>query len=856
MRSSVALAAAGWFCLLLGCVGTGGAVPPSEFRSDWSAQAAGTWIGPDYWANRLQDWRVADGRLECVRARLPMRTAHLTSWRTERTEGGLVVSVRTGSRGQDAVAAGAFTGILIGAGAADLDPRAACLVQSAPGPDGGVLLGIDGAGGLFLADFTRANFRKATERAAVGTACLKDVVLQLTAEEVDAGWRLVGLAMEPGTGEVLGRVERTGVDPTALLGNLALVSHRGGNRERSMFWFEDWQATGEMLVWRPELRVGPILAALHTLSDGVLKMSAVMMPIAAGEVALEVQRGGRWSEVAVAPFAAPDYTACLRVEDWPSNERVPYRLRYAVPGAKAPRGSSYEGVVRPDPVDQPELSLAALSCVHQVRFGFGRAGYPWNDQALWFPHVETCEVLEFQDPDLLFFAGDQIYEGASPTPPDRGPDAGLDYLYKWYLWCWAFRDLARDRPVVTIPDDHDVFQGNLWGAGGRKARRDNEGGYVMPADWVRMVERTQTSHLPDPADPAPVGQGIGVYFTNLDYGGVSFAILEDRKFKSGPKGLVDHGGPRPDHITDPDLDMASVDVEGAELLGERQLQWLDRWARSWDGVEMKAVLSQTVFANVATHHGSRQDFLLADMDSNGWPQSGRNEALAAIRRAFAVMISGDQHLATVVHHGIDAHGDAGWSFCVPAVANFYLRSWSPKTAGKNRQPGQPEYTGDFSDGFGNLVTLAAASNVRGPSGRTPKELYDKNPGHGLIRFLKPEREVVFECWPRGLDSRTGEQFLGWPIRVQQLDNYARQPAAYLPPLTVEGVDDPVLVVEDSDGELVYALRLPSASWQPPVFAPGRYRVTVREGRGHPERAQTVWLEAGPKDAEAVEIRVP
>ena len=53
--------------------------------------------------------------------------------------------------------------------------------------------------------------------------------------------------------------------------------------------------------------------------------------------------------------------------------------------------------------------------------------------------------------------------------------------------------------MAVIIDDHDVFQGNLWGAGGRKARRVNEGGYVMPADWVRMVERTQTSHLPDPA---------------------------------------------------------------------------------------------------------------------------------------------------------------------------------------------------------------------------------------------------------------------------------------------------------------------------------------------------------------------
>ena len=56
---------------------------------------------------------------------------------------------------------------------------------------------------------------------------------------------------------------------------------------------------------------------------------------------------------------------------------------------------------------------------------------------------------------------------------------------------------------------------------------------MHPADFVKMVERTQTSHLPDPFDPTPVGQGIGVYYSHLVWGRVSIAILEDRKFKSG-----------------------------------------------------------------------------------------------------------------------------------------------------------------------------------------------------------------------------------------------------------------------------------------------------------------------------------
>ncbi len=117
----------------------------------------------------------------------------------------------------------------------------------------------------------------------------------------------------------------------------------------------------------------------------------------------------------------------------------------------------------------------------------------------------------------------------------------LDYLYKWYLWYWAYRDLTAEIPAVTIPDDHDVFHGNVWGAGGRAtppgltgAAAQDAGGYKLPAAWVNMVQRTQTSHLPRRTIPATVDQGIGVYYTDLLYGGVSFAVIEDRKFKSAP----------------------------------------------------------------------------------------------------------------------------------------------------------------------------------------------------------------------------------------------------------------------------------------------------------------------------------
>ena len=74
----------------------------------------------------------------------------------------------------------------------------------------------------------------------------------------------------------------------------------------------------------------------------------------------------------------------------------------------------------------------------------------------------------------------------------------------------------------------------------------------MPVEYVKEVERAQTSHLPDPYDPTPIQRGIGTYYTDLNWGRISFAIIEDRKFKTGPAERIPKQGPRPDHIRNPE----------------------------------------------------------------------------------------------------------------------------------------------------------------------------------------------------------------------------------------------------------------------------------------------------------------
>ena len=52
------------FMVMLVCDGAG--QTRAQFTSAFDSTPDRPWIGPDYWANPLQDWRVAGGALECI----------------------------------------------------------------------------------------------------------------------------------------------------------------------------------------------------------------------------------------------------------------------------------------------------------------------------------------------------------------------------------------------------------------------------------------------------------------------------------------------------------------------------------------------------------------------------------------------------------------------------------------------------------------------------------------------------------------------------------------------------------------------------------------------------------------------
>lgn len=853
----------------------------ARFNSPWKTSVDRVWLGPEYYANRLQDWRLQGGRLECVEGapNFPVRTVHLLPAAFGAGTGTMEMEVRSGPiQSSGPMQEGAFRGFLIGVGGPHVDYRLSAQVHHRPAEDGGLLAIVDANGRVSLRDFSTGSTAQPSWSVG-GKLDLQDIPEFSPEERQDPGppenWNgAVRLVMELQSTITGHRLKLTAYDdlskklissltwsavPDSFTdGGLALVSHLGDQETRQGFWFRQWEGMGGKLRFDPLLMYGPVLATQYTLHKNTLRLTAQMGPLGKDDsqkARLAIQPhdwNGNWKAAADAELVAGSYTFTFEVPDWDHRHDTPFRIEYDLKDANGDiRVLFYDGLIRKEPLEKEELVIAAFTG-HKIYTG----GLKWNSGGLWFPHAELVAAVKSQSPDFLFFSGDQVYEG-DLTPAERRSveKSNLDYLYKWYRWCWAFEDLIRTTPSVCIPDDHDVYHGNIWGAGGKKAvgkeglRAQDAGGYKMDPWFVNNVHRTQTSHLPPPFDPAPIEQGISVYYTEVNYGGISFAVVADRMFKSSPTIMVPEGKVVNGWFQNEDFDpVRNADVPGAVLLGQRQLDFLNHWAVDWsDQTWMKVVLSQTIFANVATlPETAKSDSVVprlphlpameypendkkaADADSNGWPQTGRNKALRAMRKGFAFHIAGDQHLGSTIQYGVDAFRDSGFALCVPSVANTFPRRWYPPEGGLNREPQAPKYTGDFLDGFGNRLTVRAVSNPI-QSNREPRNLYDRAPGYGIVRFNRKTRTAQMECWPRWIDPQKQDaaQYPGWPIQAHQLENYHGSNVHYLPEIEVEEVTDQVLEVrEQISGDILYAIRMSGSVFLPKVFRAGTYAVRV------------------------------
>jgi alkaline phosphatase D len=753
---------------LAGFAGKSSTTAGAEATTDpWAKTHDRVFLGGQFWANPMEDWQIKDGGAECLHTGGGRSVHSLTHQITKNSPFSLSVTLTR----IEAMKTDGGAGFRIGVKSEINEHRSNVFVTT------GINAGWQGDK-LVLGPRLQAfpALAKNTLRLTLtGQAEGLQTKLTLTATDAASGAELATLIHSLESEKVLGNVSLAN-NYAGATGGAKKGKAKGGAAGGGRYRFENWTLSGEAFTVSPQQQFGPLLWTMYSLSDSrtdegfVMKISALTGPMGAKDnqqVELHVQRGGAWRTLGSAKLDPDAWVATFRIPRWDEKQTTPYKVIYR---EKHRDGTStdheWAGIIKANPAGRP-LRMAALTC--QNDYGF--------------PYAPVAENLVKLDPDLVFFSGDQIYEnhgGFGLIREPAGP-AILNYLRKFYQHGWAFREVMRNAPTLCLPDDHDVFQGNIWGEAGKKmdvgdTGASSKGGYIEPARMVNAVHKTNVAHHPDAYDVTPVMQDISVYYGDMVYGGVSFAILADRQWKSGPE-HVETGSGRADHVLDESFDTAALDKPGLILLGERQEDFLKKWSNDWRGHSLKAVLSQTVFANMATHHGGFDGYLKADLDSGGWPQTPRNRAIDLMRPSMALHINGDQHLTTLVQYGVEKQRDSNWSFCTPAIAAGYPRWWRPdemKMPHTNRPKHGNADTGEYLDGLGNKAYVYAVGNpVVGQAPNRYQKAHEKGSGFGFITFDTEKKTYYIESYRFLIDATDGKpsnQFPGWPVTLHQAEN--------------------------------------------------------------------------------------
>ncbi len=781
-----------------------------EFSANFDNTNDRIWVGRDFWSVPLEDWKVENGKLHSTGDVPNSRVNVLTSVLSPET-GNFEISAKINLTNKGKLPGSA--GFLIGLhDKEDPDVRAACYFG------GGIKAGVSLKGYAFLKD-EKADLPDGFD--------FDEFNVNVTGSSTTLKMNITD---KNGT-----KVQELNCVTEGLQGLIALAANitveeneKPGN---SNFSFDDLEFSGSKVIEKPENSFGPVLWTMYTLSKKTVKLMALLPPVGENdnqEVSLQLKNGENWETVDTKTLEPDSRTAVFKLENWDDTKDVEYRVEYIEKGKDGSETPAlYNGIIRKDPVDKP-LKFGGLTC--QYHYGF--------------PYTPLVSSLAKLDPDLLYFSGDQIYEGNGGYPIKREPaDVSIvNYLGKYYMFGWAFGDLMRDRPTICTPDDHDVYHGNLWGEGGiakpEGAGSSDTRGFMQSVQMVNVVNRTNCGQLPDPYDNNPIDRGMSVWYTDLNYGRISFAIVSDRIFKTGPEAVSDWEG-RHDHMKQAREDLSFLDQPGVKLLGDRQMNFLDNWILDWTGADMKVLLSQTVFANPATHHGGLDGYLYGDLDSGGWPKSGRDKAIRLMRKGAVFHINGDQHVPSLVQYGLENYRDAGWSFCTPAIAVVYLRWFLPDEVGypvlDRPEHGYPN-TGKYTDAFGNKNYVYAIGNP-GKNTIDKESRYNhaqiRSSGFGLVTFDKNERTINMDAWRFKADvenpNPVRDQFPGWPKKISQFDNLGQGANNILPEITVNKTNQLIQIDNEKTGELVNIYRMNGNKIQPALFEKGIFTLKIGEG---------------------------
>lgn len=328
-------------------------------------------------------------------------------------------------------------------------------------------------------------------------------------------------------------------------------------------------------------------------------------------------------------IADPAWGHSVHVEVTGLSPGRPYFYRFIAAGITSPIGRTRTAPARGSMPDR--LRIAFSACQHY------EAGY-----------YAAHHHIAAEEPDLVLFLGDYIYEGnpgtkgvrqhLNPEPIDIEGYRARYATYKRDPMLQASHQVA---PWVTTWDDHEV-QDNYTGI------RDKHNGDLAAFALRRAAAyKAYYEHMPLRAAQRPNGGAMRMYRT-IDWGALAqFQVIDDRQYRDAPpcqlpgtiENHLDTAGQRPDCAERYDTHRT--------MLGHAQEMWLDgalgRTKARWNVLTQQTLMKQEL--RIPPNHPEAGPSVY---NTDGWDGfvAARDRVVRRWRDAKTpnpVVVSGDIH---------------------------------------------------------------------------------------------------------------------------------------------------------------------------------------------------------------------
>jgi alkaline phosphatase D len=351
--------------------------------------------------------------------------------------------------------------------------------------------------------------------------------------------------------------------------------------------------------------------ALHDGGMGVQQV-ALRWEVAADEAFANVVRRGEWMAMAGRAHSAHVAVDGLSPDRW-------YWYRFVAGNEVSPTGRTR--TLPAAGAEPSRLRFALASCQH-YEYGYFSA----------YQHMRE------EDPDLVFFVGDYIYEYSADAGRVRAhstpePRTLADYRtrHAQYHLDPDLQAMRRAVPWCMTIDDHEVM--NDWAG--------DTGEDLDPNFIQRRADALQAyfEHVPLPMEALLADRRLALY-RSLDFGNTArFHVLDDRQYRDA------EACPRPgmggsSYVTDAACPERRNPAR--TLLGAAQERWLDR-SLAESRARWNVIVQQTLMSELRDPENDGMHYWTDAWD--GYPAARQHvlDGLARHRVRNPIVIGGDYH---------------------------------------------------------------------------------------------------------------------------------------------------------------------------------------------------------------------